>query len=428
MRLLSSSHLKTLCVDVFVTGSSVYRSPCISLTDGSIVGVVDAGRVLDLRGLGSIALPGVVDMHVHLRGLELSYKEDEASGTLAALSGCVTAVVDMPNTKPPLKSVEALRVKLDSLRTRAYVDYGVYAGVPEDELSASRLGEHPIAGFKVYPEDLTLPGRILCRVLKVLEAKGKLLIVHAEHPDMLSMDFGFDRGSYRGCPAETLAVDEVKRLLVECGSRPRVHITHATCPSTIVKAKSYGFTVDVTPHHLLFDESNFRYLTSRWCESKVNPPLRGVIERSSLWKLLLGGYIDAIASDHAPHAGYEKLWLHPSQCSPGFPGLEDWVGVLARIFKSLNLMGMFVELASLNPTRILGIPPRGLGGSRATLTVLGDVEISPGCIHSKARVTPYLGAPRLRCLASVIRGELAYFNGEPLIGGGFGVNLFEAGG
>ena len=91
-------------------------------------------------------------------------------------------------------------------------------------------------------------------------------------------------------------------------------------------------------------------------------------------------------------------------------------------------MGMFVELTSLNPTRILGIPPRGLGGSQATLTVLGDVEISPGCIHSKARVTPYLGAPRLRCLASVIRGELAYFNGEPLIGGGFGVNLFEAGG
>ena len=408
-----------LCVDRLVLGHSVSHNTCIPLSNST------RGSV-DLRGLGSIALPGIVDMHVHLRGLELSYKEDEASGTLAALTGCVTAVVDMPNTRPPLKTVGALRAKLESLRSNAYVDYGVYAGVPEDADTVSRLAEHPIAGFKVYPEDLLLPERVLCRVLEVLEAKGRILIVHAEHPEMLHVDFGFDRGVYRGCVVETAAVEEVKRLMARCGFKPRVHITHASCPSTVLKAKGYGFTVDVTPHHLLFDEGNFRYLASRWCESKVNPPLRGLIERSLLWRLLLEGYVDAIASDHAPHAGYEKLWLHPSQCSPGFPGLEDWVGVLARIFESLGLLGLFTELTSMNPSRILGLPPMS---SRNTYTILGlEVENSPGCIHSKARVSPYLGAPRLKCLASVIRGEIAYLKGEPLTSRGFGVNLFEVGG
>jgi dihydroorotase len=425
MRLSSSSH-PSLCVDRLVVGSSVSYNTCIPLSKASsdIAGI--AGGSLDLRGSGSIAIPGVVDMHVHLRGLELSYKEDEASGTLAALSGCVTAVVDMPNTRPPLKTVEALRAKLESLRSNAYVDYGVYAGIPKDVDMVSRLADHPIAGFKVYPEDLTLPERVLCRVLEVLEVKDRLLIVHAEHPDMLTVDFGFDRGVYRGCVVETAALEEVRRLMARCGSKPRVHITHASCPSTVVKAKSYGFTVDVTPHHLLFDEGNLKYLMSRWCESKVNPPLRGFIERSLLWRLLLEGYVDAIASDHAPHASYEKLWLHPSQCSPGFPGLEDWVGVLARIFESLGLLGLFTELTSTNPSRILGLPVRS---SQNTYTILGlDVENSPGCIHSKARVSPYLGAPRLRCLASIIRGEIAYFNGKPLVGGGFGVNMFEVGG
>ncbi len=427
MRLSSYSRPKVLCVDKLVVGSSIYQSPCINISGGNVIDVAgDTGGLLDLRGLGSIALPGVIDMHVHLRGLELSYKEDEASGTLAALSGCITAVVDMPNTKPPLKTVEALREKLESLRLNAYVDYSVYAGIPEDEITVSKLAEHPIAGFKVYPEDLMVSKRVFCSVLKILESKGKLLIVHAEHPDMLTVDFGFDRGSYRGCVAETLAVDEIKRLLIECGWKPRVHITHASCPSTIVKAKSYGFTVDVTPHHLLFDESSFRHLTSRWCESKVNPPLRGVIERNLLWRLLLEGYIDAIASDHAPHASYEKLWLHPSHCSPGFPGLEDWVGVLARIFESLGLLGMFTELTSLNPSRILGLPQRSFNKPQSTFIILGlDKEISPGCIYSKAKLSPYLGLPRLTCLASIIRGEIAYLNGKPLINRGFGQPLFS---
>lgn len=428
MRLLGySQDLRGFCVDVLHLGSSIYNDTCVNISDGFVAGLTSELRgALDLRGLNSIALPGVIDIHVHLRGLELSYKEDEASGTMAALAGCITAVIDMPNTKPPLKTVEALRSKLNSLKNMAYVDYGVYAGIPEDLMSVEMLSREPIAGFKVYPEDLRAPKSILCAILRALESKGRILIVHAEHPDMIGLDYGFNRNTYRGCVVETLAVEEVKRLLVECNSRPKVHITHASCPSTILKAKSYGFTVDVTPHHLLFDEHNFRHLASRWCESKVNPPLRDVIERSLLWRLLLEGYVDVIASDHAPHASYEKLWLHPSQCSPGFPGLEDWTGILARIFNNVGLMGLFVKLTSLNPASILGLPKRGLPGSQATFSVLTTSTItSPGCTYSKARVSPYVGSLRFECLASIIRGKLAYYKGEIAVNKGFGVNLFE---
>mgnify|MGYP001772496795 CR=1 FL=1 len=420
----SYSHPRGLCVDTLIL-DRVYRGVCLDLSGGPLRLLEESPPgALDLRGLGSIALPGVVDMHVHLRGLELSYKEDESTGTLAALSGCITAVVDMPNTKPPLKTLKALRAKLGALRDGAYVDYGVYAGVPDDEATVYELSSEPIAGFKVYPEDLRAPRGVLCSILKTLALKGGILIVHAEHPDMLCVDYGFYRNTYRGCHVEAAAVDEVARLVKECGFKPRIHITHASCPSTVVKAKSYGFTVDVTPHHLLFDEDGFKPLASSWCESKVNPPLRGVVERSLLWRLLLEGYVDAIASDHAPHAPHEKLWLHPSQCSPGFPSLEDWVGALARLFNSINLLPLFAELTSINPARILGLPPRAYSGSLSILAL--DLEESPGPIYSKARVSPYLNVYRLRCLATVIRGRIAYLKGEVMVGRGFGVNLFEA--
>lgn len=428
--LSSSQDLRGFCVDRLVVGSNIYEGTCVSISNGVTVGLAsDLKGALDLRGLGSIAIPGVMDIHVHLRGLDLSYKEDEASGTLAALSGCIVAVVDMPNTKPPLKTVKALRAKLEALQANAYVDYGVYAGIPEDEDIVWSLAKEPVAGFKIYPEDMRVRRGILCNVLKALEYKGGILIVHAEHPDLLGVDYGFDRTIYRSCVVESSAVDEIKKLLVECGSRPRVHITHASCHSTILKAKEYGFTVDVTPHHLLFDMDNFKPLNSTWCESKVNPPLRDLVERSLLWKLLLEGYVDAIASDHAPHARFEKLWLHPSQCSPGFPSLEDWVGTLSLVFHRLNLLPLFTELTSLGPARILGFKPWGFTGSKAYFTILStDVEISHEPVFSKAKISPYLNKPKLRCLATLIRGRLAYLNGEVMVGRGFGVNLFEAGG
>lgn len=410
MQRLSSP--SALCADVVVTERGEERGACVPL----------GGRdpPLDLRGAGSIALPGIIDMHVHLRGLDLSYKEDESSGTLAALTGCITAVVDMPNTRPHIRTLSALERKLSALR-RAHVDYGLYAGIPEREDEVKLISSAPIAGFKIYPEDMLIDEKILCEVMRAAERKGLLIIVHAEHPDLLTApDYGYERELRRSCAAEMAGIYRVSELASRCGARPKVHITHVSCERSLLLAKRLDYTTDVTPHHLLFDRDNFAPLVSRYCESKVNPPLRSVAERHGLWARLMAGEVDAIASDHAPHSSEEKLWLPPSLCSPGFSSAEAWPGTLLRSFLLLRALGLFADLTSWGPAKILGVKRRG-----SYSVFSAETDVFPGSRFSKARVSPYIGSSMLRCAATIIRGKVAYYGGIAYTTGGYGVNLFE---
>ncbi|MCS7106840.1 MAG: dihydroorotase [Acidilobaceae archaeon] len=400
-------------MDLLWHPSGWIRSSCLSLPDGEVGEKREA--YVDLRGMSSVALPGIIDMHVHLRGLQLSYKEDETSGTLAALAGCVTGVVDMPNTRPHIRNARTLREKLEALRRGAKVDYGIYAGVPESVEEARIMAAMPIAGFKIYPEDMERE-EVLCETFKAAEERGLLIIVHSEHPEMIRVpDYGYDRDLFRNCPAEMMGVEEIRRLTRRCAASPKVHITHVSCPRTVLMAKSYGYTVDVTPHHLIWHKHNFKSLCNPFCESKVNPPLRGVAESWGLWQMIFDGVVDAVASDHAPHAPYEKSWLPPEQCSPGFSSLESWPGALLLIFERLGLRDLYVEMTSLRVAKVLGIK-RSLSLSVFSL----EPEISPGSLRSKGKITPYLGVRRARCLATVIRGKLISDEQEST-----GVNMFE---
>lgn len=408
----SPSSPSALCADIVVSERGEERGACVTLGGGD--------PPLDLRGLGSIALPGIIDMHVHLRGLELSYKEDERSGTLAALAGCITAVVDMPNTRPHIRSLSTLERKLSAMK-EAYIDYGLYAGIPEREDEIELISSAPIAGFKIYPEDMKADERILCGVAKEAERRGLLIIVHAEHPDLIATpDYGYGRELHRSCAAEMAGIYWVMELASRCGARPKIHITHVSCERSLALARALGFTTDVTPHHLLFDIHRFMPLINPYCESKVNPPLRSCSEKQGLWIRLLSGEVDAIASDHAPHSSSEKMWLHPSSCSPGFSSAEAWPGALLRPFLHASALSLFARLTSHGPARILGIDR---GASYSVFSMEADSVSEPR--FSKAKVSPYFNMSALRCLAAVIRGKVAYYGGSPLVTGGFGVNLFE---
>ncbi|MEM1873022.1 MAG: dihydroorotase, partial [Acidilobaceae archaeon] len=357
--------------------------------------------------------------------LELSYKEDEASGTLAALRGCLTGVVDMPNTKPPLSTPEALEAKLRALSENSYVDYSVYAGVPSRPELVRKLAEKPIVGFKIYPEDFEKESS-LCEVLREAERRGLLVVLHAEHPLLIrAPDYGYDRRLYRSCVAEELAVLEIAELTERCRAKPRIHVTHVSCYRTLELAKSLGFTVDVTPHHLLFSQEEAPYLFSPYCESKVNPPLRDAHEKSKLWIGVFSGLVDALASDHAPHAFSEKTSLDPSLCSPGFSSIEAWPGVMARVFYGIGAIELFARLASENPAKILGLG--GCFGFEkgcvASLSVFRESITRDPMAYTKARVSPYSSLERLECLAVIVRGRLAMLKGRLEASRGSGFNL-----
>ncbi|ABM79982.1 dihydroorotase [Hyperthermus butylicus] len=389
-----------------VDGYGVYGSGCINIEGDRIASVTSEPRAperLDYRDMGGIVLPGMIDLHVHLRGLKLSYKEDEATSTRAAAASGITLVADMPNTMPPLRSKSAIDAKLAALRRMSLVDYAVYAGVPDEPEEARGLAELPIAGFKVYPEDLEERRGTLRRIARL----HKLLILHAEHPVALKsiVEAEDTRAAMRGCWAELAGLMEVLDL-----GPARLHVTHASCPSTVLAAKKVGATVDATPHHLFYS------LRGSDCGWRVNPPLRSKAERLSMLKLLAEGMVDALASDHAPHLLRERI--DPLSCSPGFAWLDSWPLLAACLVASGTLsLQDYARLTSLNPARILGIDSvygSLQPGMRANIVVIKlERWHRPARIYSKGEnpienIIEVCAALK----AVIVGGTLVYLDGE----------------
>ncbi|MGC9134401.1 dihydroorotase [Caldisphaera sp.] len=291
--------------------------------------------------------PGLIDLHVHLRGLDLSYKEDEESGTKSALQSGITLVVDMPNTRPRLDNPKSIKLKLNSLKEKSYTDYSVYSSIPKNTSDIEEILKLPIAGFKIYPEDLGSKIEIIKEVLNL----NKLIILHPEMPEAerINDEENISRGILRGCNLESASVHYLHKV----NNRAKIHVTHASCPSTVFEAKKFGYTVDVTPHHLFYNSHN------QGCYYRVNPPLRDETTRQNLLKLFLDGYVDALCSDHAPHSLKEKENF--KTCPSGIPWLGTWPWIIFRLVKYnlISIQGFFYYM-SYSPSIILNLKNYGL--------------------------------------------------------------------
>ncbi len=423
-------------VKVIYRGKMLYkgeiREGCIVIEDGVIVDVHglalnnnDADVVLNYEGRpGAVALPAFMDIHVHLRGLELSYKEDEETGTRAAAKGGYAIVFDMPNTKPELRTVSAVRDKLAALKSKALVDYGVYAGVPHN-IREDVLGE-PVIGLKVYPEDYENP----CLESAVFEAsrRGKLVVVHPEEPNLFVEveEKPGERWLSRPMEAELAGVEFAAKLVM-LGAK--VHVTHVTCRESVELAKKYRLTCDTCPHYLLLDSEYERKLR---CYAKVNPPLRPPHVKWSLLEALIEGAVDAVTTDHAPHAKWEKEESFDS-CPSGIPSLE----VASRLMLTLVSRGVLTlddvaRLMSYNPARIAGLKgvgeiKRGYKGNIVVVDMSSTGRISLELLESKAGYTPYEGWPyRGEPVVLLVRGEPILIEGEIHGKPGYGVNVCTA--
>lgn len=358
-----------------------------------------------------VAFPGFIDIHCHLRGLELSYKEDEGSGTQAAAKGGYVAVVDMPNTKPRVNSVESLRMKLESLNNKSFVDYGIWIAPSPRTREVVEMLKHPgVVGVKIFPEDFNLLNALL-----LMDVEKLKLIVHAEDPYFINECRAGSRWKCRPIEGELKAVERVYSSLVSVGSRRdvRIHITHVTNPLTLLLAKKMGFTADTCPHYL--------YLSSvdelrRGCVAKVNPPLRHPQTPISLLKFVK--YLDAISTDHAPHSVDEKS-VDFTECPSGIASIEYAALVVLNLALKAELdLNDAVRLLSKGPSELLELSFFGdtSPGSIASYTVVdfsGETRVKSLEMVSKAKNTPYDGAVfKGSILATVVRGRVIYMNGE----------------
>jgi len=354
-----------------------------------------------IEGEGLVALPGMIDAHVHVRDWDLSYKETIETASKAALKGGVVAFFDMPNTSPKVNTYALVKKRIEDFEKRSYVDFGLYVSPNEDLEEFERILELPIAGVKLFPQDYAFAD--------FLSKRDVLVVVHPEDPLYIKESpTPGERGVARNPIAELKAVESLSEII------SRVHFTHLSTPEAVRRAKERNKGVDSTPHHLMLNSNKERELE---CFAKVNPPLRPELIQRELLKMFLEGPW-VVVTDHAPHAAWEKE-LDFSSCPPGFPGLEVALPLLLRLFR-LGLVSLYdvVKAYSELPAKMLGLWPR-LGvlrtGSLASFTIvkLEEWPINPETFESKAKFSPFEGFPAFgEVVATVIRGKLAYFAGE----------------
>jgi dihydroorotase len=401
---------------------------------GKNVPVDDAGVVEVPRGW--LVVPGLIDMHVHLREPGQEHKETIASGSAAAVAGGFTAVACMPNTDPVNDQAAVteliLRKAAVARLARVYPIGAVSHGQKGEQLAD--IGELRRAGCVAVSDD----GRPVATALlmrRALEYAGMFdmpVIDHCEDPSLKADGVaheGYQASllGLRGIPAaaETIMVERDISLAEMVGSP--VHIAHMSVRGSLRavragKQRGVRVTCEVTPHHLvLTDEALEGYDTN----VKMNPPLREAADRDALIEGLADGSIDAVATDHAPHH-YDEKFVEFDRAPFGIIGLETAVPLMFdRLVHAGKLSASrMVELLSCNPARILNVPGGTLAdGAPADITLLvPDMEttVSANAMRSKSRNTPFDGwTLRGGVGATMVAGRFVYVN--PQAPGVFGL-------
>jgi dihydroorotase len=406
----------------------------ILLKDGRVAEIAAPGKLKQANGAQSLdatgltLAPGLIDIHVHLREPGQGYKETIATGTAAAAAGGFTSVAAMPNTIPVNDSPETTRWMQSPDRHAAIRVFPIAAatrGSKGDTLndfaalkSAGAVAVtddgHPILKDSVMRETLAAAARV-----------GLSVIQHAEDTRMThgaSMNLGpvsFRLGLRGMAPeAESGLVERDIRLVTELrDARVHLHVAHTSTAAAIAavrQARRNGLrvTCEVAPHHFLLTEE---HVGSYSTHAKMNPPLRSAADRDAMIEGILDGVVDAIATDHAPHASHEKE-VEFERAPNGISGLETALGLSLRwLHKEWKMpLGRVLSLLSAQPAALLGLKGRGTltVGSFADVIVFdpkAEWTYIAAETRSKSRNTPFDGwTMRGKVHWTISEGRIAY--------------------
>ncbi len=411
--------------NVFVDGrfvpSDVEVSGGIVSKLGSVISPAEGIPVFNFNNC--FVVPGLVDVHVHLREPGFSFKETIATGTAAAARGGYTAVCAMPNLNPVPDSPAHLNVELEAIRRDARVRVYPYAALTVGEKGEKIADIFGTAADAIaYSDD----GRgvqseaLMLKCMSAVAGMGKILAAHCEVDELLHGGYIHD-GEYarahghRGICSESewREVERDLRLARETGCKFHVcHVSTKESVELIREAKRLGVdvTAETAPHYLLLTDADLQE-DGRF---KMNPPLRGEADRAALIEGLLDGTIDMIATDHAPHTPEEKS--RGLEKSPmGVVGLECAFPVLytGLVKKGVITLEKLIELMSTAPARRFGIPGGSIEvGKPADLAVFdtdAQYTIDPQQFASMGRATPFEGwQVEGKCLMTVCAGRTVW--------------------
>lgn len=391
----------------------------VLVKDGKIAAVgkelgseaAEEAKVVNARG--KLVVPGLIDMHTHLREPGFEYKEDIASGTRAAACGGYTAVVAMANTRPVIDTASEVTFIRERTATTGAVNVfpvgAVTKGQKGEELA--EIGDMAAAGAVAVSDDghPVQNGEVMRCALEYAKMFKLPVISHCEDRPLAGEGvINLGRVStilgLRGMPAAAEEAMVARDILLAEMTGGHVHLTHVSTARSVdlvrwakSRARENGFTVtcDCTPHHLVLTEDAVeRYLYDT--NTKVNPPLRTAADVDALRRGLADGTIDAIATDHAPHHQDDKD-VEYNYAAFGIVGLETAVGLIFTelVAKKVISVAAAVEKLTAGPARVLGLPKGTLQpGADADVTVIDPAAkwtVDPSAFASKARNTPFGG-------------------------------------
>ncbi len=384
--------------DILVTDGRIEK-----IITGKKAGLPDDCRIFDLKGLW--IMPGLIDMHVHLREPGQEYKETIETGSRAAAAGGFTAVACMPNTSPVNDSegVTALILaKAAGASCRVYPVGCISRGAKGEELAD--FGEMQQAGVVAVSDDgmPVVNSQLFKRALEYSANYDLLIISHSEDIS-LSRGGAMNEGEVsvrlglRGIPTVAETVSVYRDLAIaEYTGRP-VHIAHVSTGEAVdlirrAKQKKVQVTAETAPHYFTLTDKDVGDYDSN---AKMNPPLRSEEDRQAIIAGLVDGTLDAIATDHAPHSPLEKDKEFDLSAN-GIIGLETSLPLTMELVRQKAIDPVkLVELMAVNPATILGVEGGDLSpGSRADITVLDpgkSFTYSEKDIVSKSRNSPFIG-------------------------------------
>lgn len=343
-------------------------------------------------------LPGLIDVHVHVREPGAVHKEDWGTATAAALAGGVTTVLAMPNTRPPVTDGESFRQALTLARQKARCDFGLFVGAgPDNAVEAAGLSKQAI-GLKMYLDSTYGPLRLDEMPLWMAHFAAWPghcpIAVHAEG---------------RTLAAAILMADIFKQPVHLC------HISRREEILVIKKAKEAGVSVtcEVCPHHLFLTADNIDRISPGRAE--VRPRLASPVDRDALWENL--SVIDVFATDHAPHTLAEK---DSDQPPPGFPGLETILPLMLTAVAEKRLtINDLINKMYVNPRRIFKLPEQP--GTWLEIDPAAEWDIRAEYLHTRSAWTPFEGwRVKGRVRRVVLRGQDAFRDGLVLAPPGTG--------
>jgi dihydroorotase len=407
----------------------------VAIADGV---VVDLGPRLSSSGFdvieieGAVICPGFVDMHVHLREPGREDEETILSGSIAAARGGFTAMCAMPNTDPVCDNA-AVAEKVASAAARLGLVQVLPAGAITQGLQGNQIaaiGEMAAsaAGVRLFTDDGkgVQDSRLLRRAMEYIKGFDAICAEHCEEGS-LSEDGQMHEGYFsdilglKGIPAEAEEIALSRDLALARLTGVRFHAMHVSTAGSVdlirrAKAQGVRLTAEVTPHHLTLTDAELQSFDPIF---KVNPPLRTAGDVEACRRGLADGTIDAIATDHAPHAQQEKeaeFELAP----PGMIGLETALSVILTEVVGDGVVSLpeAIRLLSASPARTLRLQGQGevVQGGAANLTVFdpeAEVIVDPDAFASRSRNSPWAGR-RLKgkVLYTVFAGNLVVREGE----------------